>query len=104
MLQTNEIDDIVPPNTTQEERTGIVSVVLVLIDEFEKKQRLGLIKYANLRKSRQGEQEPHIWDVNKIVGWAIWSLRLNKIRKIRSYTDDEESERAIQLRKEINFL
>ena len=56
MLQTTTIDGIIDGNIPMQQRTGIVSVILVLNNEMQKKQRKGLIRYAeNLSIQKEGE-------------------------------------------------
>ena len=105
MLQTTTIDGIIDGNIPMQQRTGIVSVILVLNNEMQKKQRKGLIRYAeNLSIQKEGEgKKLNVRDVNKIMGWAIFHLRLKKIKMIRKM-DEEDNKKGIQLRKEIDFL
>ena len=59
------------------ERAGVVSLILVLVEEMERKQRAGVFALAqNLSKKNQGfGKEIDTKDVNKLFGWAIHSVR-----------------------------
>ena len=107
MLQDVKMNGIIgiTSNISTEERMGIVCLVLVLTKEMEKKLHGGLIKYAEEKaKSKGGEgKELHVRDVNLIVGWAIFHLRLKKIVHLRR-EDNEDSVKGLKLKNEISFL
>ena len=71
---------------------------------MERKQRKGLILcMAETGKEKEGtEKLLHVRDVNLMFGWAIFHLRLIKIReKIKEHVDNEKTEK---LTNEIEFL
>eukprot|EP00536_Pseudo-nitzschia_multiseries_P010146 jgi/Psemu1/25142/gm1.25142_g len=105
MLQHRNMNGVISGTTSDEERRGIASIVLILNEEMKKKRRKGLVKYAESKMAKEQGKKKHldVRDVNKILGWAIFHLRLKKIRIINSI-EEEESENGLQLRKEIDFL
>ena len=103
MLQDPLLDGIITDSVNEQERKCIVSVVIILNEEMERKQRKGLIRMAETRKKKEGTEKPlHVRDVNLMFGWAIFHLRLIKIReKIKEHVDNEKTEK---LTNEIEFL
>eukprot|EP00536_Pseudo-nitzschia_multiseries_P004291 jgi/Psemu1/9647/gm1.9647_g len=93
MLQHQKMNGVISGTTSDEERRGIASI------------RKGLVKYAESKMAKERGKKKHIdlRDANKILGWAIFHLRLKKIQMINSI-EEEESENGLQLRKEIDFL
>ena len=43
-------------------------------------------------------------DVNKMLGWTIFDLRLKKIRMLNQLLVEDGTEKELYLRREINFL
>eukprot|EP00536_Pseudo-nitzschia_multiseries_P000293 jgi/Psemu1/639/gm1.639_g len=75
-----------------------------LCQKINLKQK-GLVKYAESKMAKEQGKKTHldVRDANKILGWAIFYLRLKKNQMINSI-EEEEGENDIQLRKEIDFL
>ena len=104
MLQDPLLDGIILGTVNEHERKCIVSVIVILNEEMERKQRRGLIRMAEVRKEEEGGKEKplHVRDVNLMFGWAIFHLRLIKIRKKREET--VANEKTEKLQDEIDFL
>ena len=86
-----------------EERSYIVTVIVVLMFEFERKQKKKLIQFANAEHAKGGKQKLHTRDVNKLVGWAIFKLRLGRIHALNELVEDG-TEKEIRLQKRNQFF
>ena len=117
MLQTPDMDGILEEGTSLGERMGIVSLVLVLTEEMERRQRTGLCELLRrLRKKNmvgfalgekilkgdEDEDDRHRKDVNKLFGWAIFSVR--KLKQNQSFQLKRDGGDDTLVEKEIQFL
>ena len=103
ILQTTNLDGIIPADCNEGVRMAVISIIRVLSKEMLRREQNGLVKFADkLRKMNQGDIEIGAADVNSIVGWAIWHLRLKKIELMNKEVD--ESAKEEQLQNEIDFL
>ena len=84
IMQTEDIDGLIPPSFDKSLRKVIVRIILILSDEMTMKQRKKLVQIAKNHYKSKGEEEQNTTDVNKIVGWAIYNLRFKKIRAKKS--------------------
>eukprot|EP00536_Pseudo-nitzschia_multiseries_P008100 jgi/Psemu1/19586/gm1.19586_g len=89
MLQHRNMNGVISGTTSDEERRGIATIVLILNEEMKKKQRKGLVKYTESKMAKEQGKKKYldVRDVNKILG-----------------IEEEESENGLQLQKEIYFL
>ena len=79
IFQTKTLDGIVSADCNEGVRMAVISIIRVLSKEMLRREQNGLVKFAKqLRDKNKGEIEIGAADVNKIVGWAIWHLRLKK--------------------------
>ena len=104
MLQDPLLDGIILGTVNEHERKCIVSLMVILNEEMEKKQRRGLIRMAERRKEEEGGKEKplHVRDVNLMFGCAIFHLRLRKTQgKLEQTVANEKTEK---LQDEIDFL
>ena len=104
MLQTPDMDGLLRADASLGERAGVVSLVLVLFEEMERRQRSGVFALAqNLSKKNQGRgKELDTKDVNKLFGWAIHSVR--QLKQNESFQVRQAGGDRTQLEREIQFL
>eukprot|EP00536_Pseudo-nitzschia_multiseries_P005420 jgi/Psemu1/12527/gm1.12527_g len=57
MLQHRNMNGVISGTTSDEERRGIASIVLILNEEMKKKQRKDLVKYAESKMAKDIEEE-----------------------------------------------
>ena len=82
---------------------GVVTLILVPNDEMIRRERTGLIDFAEeQRKKKGGEALLGIQDVNKIFGWAIFDLRRIKTKHMHKHEEGRDT--RIELQMEIDFL
>ena len=69
MLQTPTMDGLLPTISSNGERVAVVSLILVLNEEMERKTRSGLADLTHkLQMKKKGETKLGLKDVNKIFG------------------------------------
>ena len=103
MLQDKDVHGLLPVGTSLNERMGFVSLILVLVEEIERRQRSGVVALAeNIRRKKMGDKLLNKKDVNKLFGWAIHSVRQKKQKE--SFKVKENGGDRTQLEKEIQFL
>ena len=77
ILQTKTLDGIVSADCNEGVRMAVISIIRVLSKEMLRREQNSLVNFAiKLRKMNQDDVEIGNADVNSIVGWAIWHLRL----------------------------
>eukprot|EP00536_Pseudo-nitzschia_multiseries_P009757 jgi/Psemu1/24207/gm1.24207_g len=60
MLQHRNMNGVISGTTSDEERRGIASIVLILNEEMKKKQRKGLVKYAESKMAKEQGKKKHL--------------------------------------------
>ena len=101
MCQDKTLLGIIKEDECTQVRKGVLCVLQILSQRMECKQREGLLNYHNklITSKSMGNQ-----DVNKIFGWAIYNLRLKKIKELDVKHIFDFTDGYIRCNNEVEFL